>query len=84
MDARAAVWTGDRVLVLGGETKSGPIDDIVSFDPQAPFSEDDGGVGSTLLVGLAVAGGVILLATSAWTVRRWREPPSMSGGIFRG
>jgi hypothetical protein len=83
-DVRAAVFAEGRVLVLGGETREGPLDEVVAFDPGAPFVEDQGDVDDRVLIGVALVGGILFLVIIAWSMRRWREPPTMSGELFQG
>ncbi len=83
-DVRAAVWAEGRMLAIGGEAKRGPLDEVVAFDPYAPFAEEQEEVSSAALIGVGMIGGVLLLAIVAWSMRRWKEPPTMSGGLFQG
>jgi hypothetical protein len=79
-DTRAAVRGGDRTIIIGGEAKEGPLSEIVAFDQFATFVEEEDWASPAALLGILVVGVAVLAAVFALIVRRWKEPPQMTGG----
>jgi hypothetical protein len=73
MDARPAVWAQGKVHVFGGNTKNGPVSDILVFDPGAKVDEDGPAISRSNLYLLTASIGlmlVVIIAVMAISRRR--------------